>query len=143
MAKGVRVIGILLLVGVLVLVRAYAPVLFYDPLILFFKSAYATQPLLELDFWGLLWSVSLRFWLNSSISLVILWLWFQKRDVVRFSLLLYGLAFVLLLLAFVVLLQTSEAGGMQPLFYVRRFLIHPILLLLLVPGFYFYGSNKF
>lgn len=78
MAKGVRVIGILLLVGVLVLVRAYAPVLFYDPLILFFKSAYATQPLLELDFWGLLWSVSLRFWLNSSISLVILWLWFQK-----------------------------------------------------------------
>ena len=96
MAKGVKGDRILLLVGVLVLVQAYA-LCCYDPWS-FFKSAYATQL-----YWswtlGLIVSVSLRFWLNSSISLVIAYCG-SKRTWCGFSCCSMGWPLYLLLLAF-------------------------------------------
>ena len=123
-------------------IRAFAPTIFYDPLIAFFKSGHITQKLPELQQTKLIISVSFRFWVNTGISLAILWVLFQKQEILKFSLVLYGIAFVLLLLTFVMLLYTSESQSYMSLFYVRRFLIHPIFLLLLIPAFYFQHANK-
>jgi len=140
--KGLRILLIVLCILALVSIRAFASHIFYDPLISFFKGRYTTDPLPEMDVLGLVLNVSMRFWMNTIITLVILWLLFQKREVVVLSLWLGIIVFVLLLLAFVIFLDNAETGAYMPLFYTRRFLIHPMLLLLLVPSFYFHKLRK-
>jgi len=45
--------------------------------------------------------------------------------------------FLLLIIAFVTIIGIYDAQWSMLLFYVRRFLIQPILLLVLVPAFYY------
>lgn len=128
---------VFLLFGALVLVRMFAEELFYDPLISFFKSDYHTEPLPDVNLWKLLANVSFRFWINAVISLAILWILFKKKSILQFSGWLFLMVFLGLSIAFSILLHTSETGQHLVLFYVRRFLIQPILILLLIPAFYF------
>ncbi|NNM22759.1 MAG: exosortase F system-associated protein [Flavobacteriaceae bacterium] len=129
----------LALVGVvlLVLVRAFETHLFYDPLIVFFKVDHSTEALPAFDSVKLILNVALRFGLNTLISLGILWVLFQKREILKVATGLYVVVYLILLIAFIWLLQSSEEGGHLALFYVRRFLIQPVFLLLLIPAFYF------
>ena len=142
MSRGVKIILILLLVIGLVLVRTYAATLFYDPLINFFKGNYISEVIPDLNFSKLLISTSLRFWINTSISLAILWVLFGKKDIIKLSLVLYSIAFIVLLLLFYLILGVFENPSHMLLFYVRRFLIQPIFLLLLIPAFYFQRKAK-
>jgi exosortase F-associated protein len=125
------------LAGILIVIRMFENSLFYTPLLDFFKTEHTTQPLPELDTFRLLANVALRFVINSVISVAILWLLFQKKEIVRLSVMLYIILFLLLFPLFSYLLHFSEAGEHMVLFYVRRFLIQPLLLLLLIPAFYF------
>lgn len=136
MHKGIRITLILVLFLCLVGIRMYAESLFYDPLIDFFKGDYKTQSLPAFSISKLILGISFRFGLNTLISLGILWFWFQKTSIVKFSLLLYLIVFAVLLLLFIILVMNAE-GNYMVLFYVRRFLIQPILVLLLIPAFYF------
>jgi len=125
--------GILLL-----LVRAYEEMLFYDPLLEYFKMDYKNSPLPEMDFISLQWGVFLRYMLNTAISFIIIWLVFMDREIIKLSLVLYAILFIVLFLAFSVIIYTSDASTDQfVLFYVRRFLIQPLFLLILLPAFYF------
>lgn len=142
MHKATRLLLGMVLVVLLMLIRAYASTLFYDPLIYFFKMTHATDALPNFDWIGLLLHVSLRFWMNSLISFAILWLIFGNRDLIRFTFILYGAFFIIFSLVFILLLKTYEPGQYMPLFYIRRFLIHPLLLLVLIPGFYFFRNAK-
>jgi exosortase F-associated protein len=45
------------------------------------------------------------------------------------------------MIVFVFLLESSAAGEHMALFYVRRFLIQPLFLLLLLPAFYFHKRS--
>ena len=142
MSKGLKIILVFVGLLLLVLVRLYEGSLFYDPLLQFFKTDHTTQPLPEFETGKLILNIGLRYLLNGIISIGILWVIFQKKGVVKFSLLLYGILLILLLIIFVVLLKISETGQHLPLFYVRRFLIQPLFLLLLVPAFYLQGVNN-
>ncbi|MEM7187790.1 MAG: exosortase F system-associated protein [Bacteroidota bacterium] len=143
MKKIVTWFFVLILVGLLVAIRAFESELFYDPLIEFFKTDHSTKALPEMDRLSLVGYISIRFWMNTLVSLGLLWLLFRKREVLKLSLLLFGLVFVVLTIAFAVLLgmetpgDTNASGGHLALFYVRRFLIQPLFLLLLIPAFYF------
>lgn len=129
-------IGVLFLL--LLLIRAYEDVLFYDPLLDFFKGDYKNFPLPDLDLLKLNLGVAFRYVLNTGISLGILWFIFKDSEIMKLSVLLYAILFVLLLMVFNYLLYTSEGVQNQlPLFYVRRFLIQPVFLLVLLPAFYF------
>jgi exosortase F-associated protein len=131
---------VILLVGLfflLILIRMYEDILFYDPLIVFFKSEYASKALPELDILKLLSFTTIRFVVNMLISIAIIWVLFKKTEIIKLATLLYGFVFVVLMLAFLICLQTSEAGNHMLLFYIRRFLIQPLFLLILVPAFYF------
>ena len=128
---------VIVLFGLLVLVRSFAADLFYDPLIEFFKTTHSTDVLPDMNTAKLMLHTALRFLLNTVVSLGILWVIFKRVDVLKVSILLYACVFILLMLFFWILLGSDEAGGHMALFYVRRFLIQPLFLLLLIPAFYF------
>ena len=148
MNKITKIFVLIVLGGFLVLIRGFEDVLFYDPLLPFFKSIQSYEGLPQFDALKLIANVLLRFLLNTLISLTVLWVLFQNRDVVKLSVLLYTVLFVVLYCVFCYLLlsgnadidgidEASEKESYLSLFYVRRFLIQPIFLLILIPAFYF------
>lgn len=148
MKKLVTWTGIVMLFGILVAIRVYQESLFYDPLINFFKTDHSTHLLPEMDTVKLLGNLALRFWMNTLVSLGILWLLFRKKEIIKMSAILFIVVFVILMLTIIILLNGSPtidgstdnklaSGGHLALFYVRRFLIQPLFLLLLIPAFYF------
>lgn len=137
MRKPIKIVSTLFLFSLLVAIRFYESVLFYDPLLLFFKTSHSTEALPKLELVKLVLHTTFRFLLNTGISLLILWVLFRDKGIIRVSAILYLLLFSILMILFVILLDTSAAGEHMILFYVRRFLIQPLFLLILIPAFYF------
>ncbi len=138
MKKIVKILAVLGLVCLLVLIRAFEDQLFYDPLLQFFETDYKRLPLPEMDNFSLQKGVFFRYLLNTLISLAIIWLVFKNKEFLKLSVVLYGLLFLALFLVFSFIIYTSaETSGHFLLFYVRRFLIQPLFLLVLLPAFYF------
>lgn len=138
MKKAVKILGITILAILLVLIRAFENTLFYDPLLEFFKMDYKSMQLPEMNIFALQANIALRFLMNTLVSLAILWLVFRDAEIIKISTILYLLLFVILFIAFSFIVFTSEGTGSHlVLFYVRRFLIQPLFLLLLLPAFYF------
>jgi len=137
MHKIVKIVLVIIFTLLLVGIRLFEDKLFYDPLILFFKTDHTTHPLPQFDTLKLMSHIIFRFCLNSLLSLTILWIVFRDMDVIKLSVFLYSVLFIALFTAFYFLMFTSKAGEHLLLFYVRRFLIQPLLLLILLPAFYF------
>ena len=137
MDKKYRVIIILLLFFALVLVRAFQQYLFYDPFIEYFKNDYLYEPIPLLSGSKLLVSLIFRYGLNAIISLGIIYMAFQNKNLVLFSVKFYIIAFTLLTITFFIILKGELANGYLFAIYIRRFLIHPLFVLLLLPAFYY------
>ncbi|MDJ0644693.1 MAG: exosortase F system-associated protein [Flavobacteriaceae bacterium] len=137
MKKRVRIPLIILLFLLLILVRAFSAKLFYDPFIKYFENDYLYLPIPEYNTLKLFFYLLLRYTLNGVISLAIIYLAFQKKGLVRFSIRFYVAAFVVLAIAYYILLKIGFEHGYLFGFYVRRFLIHPVFLLILLPAFYY------
>ncbi len=131
--------GILVLLVLLVLVRFYEESLFYDPLLPFFKKEGKTLP--EYDSLKLFLGIAFRYGINMIFSLGIIWLAFKDRAILRLAILLYGAFFVVLATILFVALNT-ENPNLLLVFYIRRFLIQPLLLLLFLPAFYYQKRQK-
>jgi len=132
---------IVVLVFFLASVRAFEDVLFYDPLLAYYKVDFMSRPLPPLDMPKLIFHLLLRYGINVMFSLAVLFVIFKKRDVVVFAAGMYAVFFVIAVLAFLVAIEAFPDDKML-LFYVRRFLIQPLLLLLFIPGFYFQEQSK-
>ena len=130
-----RILLILMLVLALAAIRAFENQLFYDPFLEYFKSNYQAKRLPEIDYFNLFLSYFFRYFLNSIVSSAIIYLAFKDLEIVKFSSLLYIFLFVILIISFYVCLNVFENNKMT-LFYIRRFLIQPLFLLLFLPGFY-------
>lgn len=142
MSKSIRYILVGVLFLLLFVVRAFATELFYDPLIEYFKNDYLYTTIPEINTWYLMVDLLFRYTLNSLISLGIIWLLFQRKDYLKLSGFFFMAAFMVLILVFVFLLKGKfESGYLFP-FYVRRFIIHPLFLLLLLPAFYYQKLSK-
>ena len=137
MNKKTRILLIILLFFALVLVRAFENQLFYDPFIAYFKNGYLKDPIPFFSGSKLLLSLIFRYGLNTLISLVIVYLAFMNKNFVIFSVKFYFIAFVLLGITFFIILKGELSHGYLFAFYVRRFLIHPLFVLLLLPAFYY------
>lgn len=137
MKKRYRILIILLLFFMLILVRAFASRLFYDPFIQYFKNDYLYKAVPVFVTSKLFLNILFRYLLNFAFSLIILYVAFQKRSVIQFSIKFYAITFVVFMLAFYILLQTGFSKGYLLAFYIRRFLIHPLLVLVLLPAFYY------
>ncbi len=137
MDKKYRIAIILLLFLALILVRAFESVLFYDPFILYFEDYFLHSPIPVFSGRKLLLSMTFRYLLNTLISLVIIHVAFQNWSFTRFSVKFYLLAYVVLTVTFFIILKGELANGYLFAFYIRRFLIHPLFVLLLLPAFYY------
>jgi exosortase F-associated protein len=121
----------------LVLVRAFENTLFYDPFIVFFQNDYLYSSIPDFEFGRLFLSLAGRYFLNAVISIGIVYVVFEKVGYVILALKLYFLGFVILAIAYAILLSTGfEKGYLLP-FYVRRFIIHPLFLLILLAALFY------
>jgi len=127
----------MLLVILLVLVRAYEDDLFYDPFLNYFKSDYYNLPLPETNNLQLLFGLFFRYFLNSMLSLGIIYVLFKDFDAVKFASMLYLFFFIIFVIAFFFVLSYFGETNKMTLFYIRRFLIQPLFLLLFLPSFYY------
>lgn len=141
-SKVLRVSTIIILLAVLILVRVFENELFYDPFITFYKNNYSLNTLLNLDYTSLIVNTFFRYSLNTIISLAILHFSFRKKEILRFSLMFYSLGFFALITAYIFTVLNFTKDLYQLFFYIRRFLIQPIFILLLLPAFYYQRINK-
>ena len=133
---------IVILVLFLILIRAFENDLFYDPYLTFFKNDYLYIDSPRREIAKLVLYTTLRFSLNTVISLGILYLSFKDKGIIKFSLFIYAVAYVLLLIPFLYFVINPNQEDYYLFFNVRRFLIQPIGLILLLPAFYYYKLNR-
>ena len=142
MNKVVSFLLIVILVLFLILIRAFENDLFYDPYLTFFKNDYLYIDSPRREIAKLVLFTTIRFALNTLISLGILYLSFKDKGIIKFSSLIYAVAYVLLLIPFLYFVINPNQEDYYLFFNVRRFLIQPIGLILLLPAFYYYKLNR-
>lgn len=126
----------------LIVVRIFEQQLFYDPFLSFFKLDYQNKPLPAFDGIQLFLGISFRYLLNAFFSLSIIYLLFKEIQLLKFAALLFAVLFLILTLIFFSLLLFSKQPDYLVLFYVRRFLIQPLFLVLFIPAFYYQQITK-
>lgn len=119
------------------LIRAYAADLFYDPLIEYFKNDYLYSKLPTINILQLAIDMLFRYVLHAILTITIIWLLFRRKEYVKFTSYFLILAFILLMTVFIILIKNNFENGYLLPFYIRRFLIHPLFLFILLPAFYF------
>jgi exosortase F-associated protein len=124
----------MVLLLILVAVRLFEKHLFNDGLIHFFEYEYLQSSLPNISISHILLIDSVRFWFNSLLSIVILYLFFKQTKLLRFLWIFYGVFFIILAGILYYILNNYEAGNYLGLFYIRRILIQPIILFVLFPA---------
>ena len=142
MRNPITFILLLVLFGLLVLIRVFENELFYDPYLLFFQNDYLYIDSPNRETAKLTLYTSIRYLLNSIISLSIIFLFFRDKSIVKFSALIYLIAYLILISIFLYFVVHPRKEDYYLFFNFRRFLIQPILLLLLLPAFYYYKLKQ-
>lgn len=139
--KAIRIILLLFpfIIG-FVLIRFYEESLFYDPFLSYFKENYQENLFPEFESFRLFLNYFFRYGLNSLLSLGIIYVIFRNKNFLKISLILYFVFFVILIVALFMIVRFTENDFL--LFYVRKFLIQPLFLLLFLPGFYFQMKSQ-
>lgn len=137
-----KVLLVVALVVLLAVVRAFEDSLFYDPFSGYFKNDYLNLPFPDFDGFRLFTGMTFRYFLNTIISLTIISVLFKDLKLTQFASFLYAVFFIILVSIFFLLITFSDQHQNFLLFYVRRFLIQPLFLLLFVPAFYYQKLQK-
>lgn len=138
MSKSIKYILLFVLVLMLILIRFYEDILFYDPYLTFFQNDYLYVDSPRREVAKLVGFTTLRFLLNTLISLAILYLVFKDKSIIKFSSIIYTVAFLAFMLCYLYFVINPRQEDYYLFFNVRRFLIQPIILILLLPAFYYH-----
>lgn len=138
-----RVTLAVIIIILLVMVRLFESEIFYDPLLQYFKGSYQQESVPEMNFQLLFLNIAFRYLLNTILSLALLYVIFNDKQMLKFTAVLYLIFFVVLISILLFALSNEDPDKML-VFYIRRFLIQPIFILLFIPGFLFqeYVSRK-
>lgn len=126
----------------LVAIRMYEDTIFYDPFLNYFKINYVNLPLPNYSVVKLFFSLGFRYYLNSILSIGLLYLIFKDAKIIKFSIFLYLMLGSFLMIGFFFTLKFYGVQGKMELFYMRRFIIQPIFLILFIPAFYYQKHIK-
>lgn len=137
-----RSLTFIVLVVLLVMVRVFENELFYDPFLDFFKKDFENLTLPAVDHATLALGLFMRYGFNSLLSLLLIYIVYQDFDLVKFISVVYAFLFVVLMLCFFIVLLNAIPNQNWILFYIRRFLIQPIFLLLFFAGIYYQKRNS-
>jgi len=132
----------LFLLLLLVLIRVFEDKLFSYPFLNYFKDEYAHLPFPRINIFKLFFSLGMRFYVNSMISLFLLYVLFKDTQIVKFTAFLYMVLGSILMISFIFILVFFGEENKMTLFYIRRFLIQPIFILLFIPAFYYQKQIK-
>ncbi|MCW2119092.1 exosortase F-associated protein [Flavobacterium sp. 7A] len=121
----------------LISIRVFERVLFYDPFLYYFELEFNRIPLPTYDSFSLFLSLTFRYVLNSVFSLLLIYIVFKEYNTIKFALVLYAVFFLVLMMSMGTVLHFYETDDNFMLFYIRRFLIQPIFVLLFIPAFYY------
>ena len=133
---------LVILFGLLAMIRFFENELFYDPYLTFFQNDYLYVDNPRREVFKLTAFTTLRYVMNSVISLGILYVFFKEKNIVKFSGFVYGGAYILLLALFLYFVLNPKQEDYYLFFNIRRFLIQPIILLLLLPAFYYHKKRQ-
>ncbi|GLB51463.1 exosortase F system-associated protein [Neptunitalea chrysea] len=143
MRQSVRTyILVIILFLAFITIRAFQDTLFYDPFIAYFKSNFLSKEFPDFNTIKLIASLLFRYVLNAMISLAILYLLFRTKGIVKVSTGIFIVAFLVLCPIYFTLLYLNDVGEYMLLFYIRRFLIHPVFILILIPAFYYQKKKQ-
>ncbi|OEJ99235.1 exosortase F system-associated protein [Flavivirga aquatica] len=142
MHKVIKYILLFILFGLLVLIRFFENDLFYDPYLTFFENDYLYMDSPRRELIKLVSNTMLRYVLNTITSLAILYIVFKDKSIIKFSVIIYTIAFALLLIVYMYFVINPRQEDYYMFFNVRRFLIQPIILILLLPAFYYHKLHK-
>lgn len=133
----VKIILVLILLLLLSAVRAYEDYLFYDPFLIYFKGDYLSLPFPEIDDFKLFFGLTSRYFLNTILSQGIIYVLFLDIKFTKFTALLYFVFYLVLISVFFLAVHFLNKENNFVLFYIRRFLIQPLFLLLFIPAFFY------
>jgi len=141
--KVINISIICILVLSLLLIRMFEKDLFYDPFLEFFHGDTQNKILPEYDTLKLFLGLLLRYFMNGILTILILYFLFKDFSILKLTSFLLLFFFVVLIILFFSLLHFSKSPDYLFVFYVRRFLIQPLFLILFVPAFFYQKSvNK-
>lgn len=132
------VISVLILA--LILIRAFESRLFYDPFIAFFHGEIQNKPLPEYDGLKLFFGLFFRYLINSFLTVAILYFLFKEVSIVKLTAILLVVFFIILMGTLFLILNFSSQPDYLFVFYIRRFLIQPLFLILFVPALFYQKS---
>ncbi|MFV9552513.1 exosortase F system-associated membrane protein [Algibacter sp. PT7-4] len=142
MRKIIKYIWLFVLVLMLILIRFFEDVLFYDPYLTFFQNDYLYIDSPRREIAKLIGYTTLRYIINAFISLAILYVVFRDKHIIKFSVVIYGVAFAGLITVYLYFVINPRQEDYYLFFNIRRFLIQPIILILLLPAFYYHKLKK-
>lgn len=122
------------------LIRNFERQFFYDPFLDYFEADFNNLPFPQVNVFKLFCGLLLRYFLNTIFSLLLIYNLFPEKENLKFSTILYVVFLVMLLGMFFFILNCFPNANWL-LFYVRRFIIQPIFVLLFIPAFYYQQQN--
>ncbi|MXV38867.1 exosortase F system-associated protein [Flavobacteriaceae bacterium Ap0902] len=126
----------------LILVRKFQTELFYDPLLEYFHQDFLNIDFPHIDVAKHFGSIALRYFINSLLSLGIIWFIFLDKKVVKFSAIILAFFFFIFLAPYYYFIATEFSQFYTAGFYVRRLLIQPVMLLILIPAIWYWKNQK-
>lgn len=130
---------IIVLLGIagLIAIRMFEDQLFYDPFVAYFHKAnkYADFP--DFEWLKLTVHYFFRFLLNLILSLVVVQFIFRNKKWTIQAAILILIVFAITLPIYLYCIHTKFEIGYLFSFYMRRFVIQPLTLLLIIPLFYY------
>jgi exosortase F-associated protein len=137
-----KIVFSVVIVLLLVAIRTFEDVFFYDPFLHYFQQEYAHLPFPQINSVKLFLSLGFRFYLNSILSVALLYLLFNDKRFTKFTLLLYLILGSILMISFFFVLHFFGEESKMTLFYIRRFIIQPLFVILFIPAFYYQTRIK-
>ena len=132
-----RYSGIIVAFFLLICIRFFEDKLFYDPFLDFFKGNYKVNEIPKFVWEKLIISHFFRFLLNLFFSALVIHFMFLNKKWTQQAIVLIALAFLFFFPIYLWCLYTKMEIGFLFTFSVRRFVIQPIILLLIIPIFYY------
>ena len=121
----------------LIAVRIVETQLFYDPFQEYFHLANKNAPFPNFDWIPLILNYLFRFGINLFLSATIVHLIFKNKQWTLQAIVLMLIVFVITFPLYLYCIYTEFEVGYLFSFYMRRFVIQPIILLLFIPLFYY------
>ena len=135
--KTLRVLLVILGIFGFIGVRMVEESLFYDPFLNYFHAADKNAQFPDFEWTKLIFNYLFRFSLNLALSALIVHFIFKKKEWTMQAIVLMVLVFAITFPIYLYCIHTKFEIGYLFSFYMRRFVIQPLTLLLIIPLFYY------